>query len=136
MKRKLPWILLGVSAALLTAASVVVVIYGMQAAQRILVPILVALFLAVICTPLLNGMRRLRVPAGIAVFVIVAGIIGALALAGAFVGGSIAEFTSRHAVDFGLMAAGGIIAALPPVLLAFALQRYLVAGLTAGGIKG
>ena len=34
------------------------------------------------------------------------------------------------------MAAGGIIAALPPVLLAFALQRYLVAGLTAGGIKG
>jgi multiple sugar transport system permease protein len=49
---------------------------------------------------------------------------------------AIAEFTSRHAVDFGLMAAGGIIAALPPVLLAFALQRYLVAGLTAGGIKG
>lgn len=49
---------------------------------------------------------------------------------------AIAEFTSRHAVDFGLMAAGGIIAALPPVLLAFALQRYLIAGLTAGGIKG
>lgn len=49
---------------------------------------------------------------------------------------AISEFTSRHAVDFGLMAAGGIIAALPPVLLAFALQRYLISGLTAGGIKG
>jgi AI-2 transport protein TqsA len=67
----------------------------MQAAQRILVPILVALFLAVICTPLLHGMRRLRIPAGIAVFIIVAGIIGILAIAAAFVGGSIAEFTSR-----------------------------------------
>jgi len=67
----------------------------MQAAQRILVPFLVAVFLAVICTPLLHGMRRLRIPAGIAVFVIVAGIIGILALAGAFVGGSIAEFTAR-----------------------------------------
>ncbi len=80
---------------MITAAAIVVLIYGMQAAQRILVPFLVAVFLAVICTPLLHGMRRLKVPAGIAVFVIVAGIIGILALAGAFVGGSIAEFTAR-----------------------------------------
>lgn len=83
------------AATLLTAASVVVLIYGMQAAQRILVPILVALFLAVICTPLMQGMRRIKVPVGIAVLIIVAGIIGLLALAAAFVGGSIAEFTSR-----------------------------------------
>jgi len=34
------------------------------------------------------------------------------------------------------MAAGGIIAALPPLILAFALQRYLIAGLTAGSVKG
>jgi len=79
----------------LTAASVVVVIYGLQAAQRILVPLLVALFIAVICTPLLHGMRRLRVPAGVAVFVIVAGIIGLLVLAGTFVGGSVGDFTAR-----------------------------------------
>lgn len=83
------------TAAVITAAAVVVLIYGMQAAQRILVPFLVAVFLAVICTPLLHGMRRLKIPAGIAVLVIVAGIIGILALAGAFVGGSIAEFTAR-----------------------------------------
>lgn len=83
------------TAAVVSAAAVVVLIYGMQAAQRILVPFLVAVFLAVICTPLLHGMRKLKIPAGIAVFVIVAGIIGILALAGAFVGGSIAEFTAR-----------------------------------------
>jgi len=49
---------------------------------------------------------------------------------------AISEFTARHAVDFGLMATGGIIASLPPVILALALQKYLVAGLTAGGVKG
>jgi multiple sugar transport system permease protein len=32
--------------------------------------------------------------------------------------------------------AGGIIAALPPVLLAFVFQRYIVSGLTAGAVKG
>ena len=69
------------TAAIISAAAVVVLIYGMQAAQRILVPFLVAVFLAVICTPLLHGMRRMKIPAGIAVFVIV--------------GGSIAEFTAR-----------------------------------------
>ncbi len=84
-----------IGTAVISAAAVVVLIYGMQAAQRILVPFLVAVFLAVICTPLLHGMRRLRIPAGIAVFVIVAGIIGILALAGAFVSGSIPEFTAR-----------------------------------------
>lgn len=49
---------------------------------------------------------------------------------------AISEFTSRHAVDYGLIAAGGIVAALPPLILAFALQRYLIAGLTAGSVKG
>jgi len=29
-----------------------------------------------------------------------------------------------------------VIAALPPVILAFAFQRYIVAGLTSGGVKG
>jgi len=49
---------------------------------------------------------------------------------------AISEFTARHAVDFGLMATGGIIASLPPVILALVLQKYLVSGLTAGGVKG
>ncbi|NUR69897.1 MAG: carbohydrate ABC transporter permease [Hamadaea sp.] len=48
---------------------------------------------------------------------------------------AIAEFTGRNAVDFGLIAAGGVLAALPPVLLAVVLQRHLLAGLTAGSLK-
>lgn len=49
---------------------------------------------------------------------------------------AIAEFTGRHAIDFGMMAAGGIIAAIPPVLIALVFQRYLISGLSSGAIKG
>jgi multiple sugar transport system permease protein len=49
---------------------------------------------------------------------------------------AIAEFTGRNAVDFGLIAAGGILAALPPVLLTMIFQRYFMEGLSAGAIKG
>jgi multiple sugar transport system permease protein len=49
---------------------------------------------------------------------------------------AIAEFTGRNAVDFGLIAAGGILAALPPVLLTTVFQRYFVEGLSAGAVKG
>jgi multiple sugar transport system permease protein len=34
------------------------------------------------------------------------------------------------------MMAGGILAAVPPVLLALIFQRYIVRGLTAGSVKG
>jgi multiple sugar transport system permease protein len=49
---------------------------------------------------------------------------------------AIAEFTGRHVVDFGLIATGGVLASLPPVIIALAFQRYIVGGLTAGAIKG
>jgi len=49
---------------------------------------------------------------------------------------AIAEFTGRYTTDFGLQAAGGILALLPPVLIAVAFQRYIVGGLSAGAVKG
>jgi multiple sugar transport system permease protein len=49
---------------------------------------------------------------------------------------AIAEFTGRHAIDFSAQATGGVLAAIPPVLLALVFQRYIVAGLTAGSVKG
>lgn len=49
---------------------------------------------------------------------------------------AIAEFTGQHQIDFGMIATGGVIAALPPVLLALLLQRYVIRGLTAGGLRG
>lgn len=49
---------------------------------------------------------------------------------------AIAEFIGRYAVNINGMMAGGILAALPPVILAFIFQRYIVSGMTAGAVKG
>ena len=38
--------------------------------------------------------------------------------------------------NYGTLFAAGIIAILPPVILAFVFQRFLVQGLTAGSVKG
>jgi multiple sugar transport system permease protein len=46
------------------------------------------------------------------------------------------DFIGRYGLDFGLLATGGVIAALPPVVIAFLFQRHIVAGLTAGSVKG
>lgn len=49
---------------------------------------------------------------------------------------AIAEFTGRYAVDITAMMAGGVLAAIPPVILALAFQRYIISGLTVGAVKG
>ncbi len=48
---------------------------------------------------------------------------------------AIAEFTGRFTVDFGMIATGGVLAAVPPLIIAFVFQRYIVGGLSAGAIK-
>jgi multiple sugar transport system permease protein len=48
----------------------------------------------------------------------------------------VTEFSSQFGVDYGLLATGGVIGSIPPLILAFLLQRYIVAGLTAGAVKG
>ena len=49
---------------------------------------------------------------------------------------AIAEFTGKFSSDFGIIAAGGVLASLPPLLLALMFQRYIVGGLTSGAVKG
>jgi len=49
---------------------------------------------------------------------------------------AIAEFIGRYVVNVNGMMAGGILAAIPPVILALIFQRYIVSGLTAGAVKG
>ncbi|HVY99757.1 MAG TPA: carbohydrate ABC transporter permease [Dongiaceae bacterium] len=48
----------------------------------------------------------------------------------------IANLASGRVSDFGLLAAAGVIAALPPVAVGLVLQRSIVSGLTSGGVKG
>lgn len=49
---------------------------------------------------------------------------------------AISEFAGRYTTDFGLVAAGGILAALPPVIVAVTFQRHVVSGMAAGAVKG
>jgi multiple sugar transport system permease protein len=49
---------------------------------------------------------------------------------------ALAEFIGRHSVNWGLLVTGGFIASLPPILLALVFYRYIVSGLSAGGLKG
>ena len=49
---------------------------------------------------------------------------------------AIAEFTEKQYVDYGMMATGGVIGALPPVILTLILGRDIIKGLTAGAVKG
>jgi multiple sugar transport system permease protein len=48
----------------------------------------------------------------------------------------ISEYSSKVGVDYVAMAAAGVIASLPPVILAIMFQKYIVQGLTAGAVKG
>lgn len=49
---------------------------------------------------------------------------------------AVADFAAGRATDYGLISAVGLLAALPPVLIGFFLQKTLLAGLSAGGVKG
>jgi AI-2 transport protein TqsA len=64
--------------ALLTAAALVIVMAGLRAAATILVPMALALFVAVVSLPLLDAVRRRGVPGSLAVPLVVLMDIGAL----------------------------------------------------------
>lgn len=49
---------------------------------------------------------------------------------------AISEFSTQWGIDYGMMTTGGVVASIPPVLLAVFFQRYLMRGLTAGAVKG
>ena len=48
----------------------------------------------------------------------------------------VASFTSDFTISFSFINAAGVIAIIPPVILALVFERYIVSGLTAGAIKG
>ena len=49
---------------------------------------------------------------------------------------ALAEFIGRHHVNWGMLVTGGFIASLPPIVFSLVFYRYMVAGLSAGGLKG
>jgi multiple sugar transport system permease protein len=48
----------------------------------------------------------------------------------------VTEFSNQAGIDYGLMTTGGVIGSIPPLIVAFLLQKYIVTGLTSGAVKG
>jgi predicted PurR-regulated permease PerM len=77
---------------LLTVASLIVVVAGLKAAQPILIPVLLALLLAILCSPAVFWLRTHRVPTVVAVLLVVLVLLGLFAVFGVVVGGSVNGF--------------------------------------------
>jgi AI-2 transport protein TqsA len=65
---------------LVTAAALVIVVAGMHAAASLLVPFLLAIFVAGICAPMYQGMRRRHVPTPFAILAVVLVMLGGVLL--------------------------------------------------------
>lgn len=48
----------------------------------------------------------------------------------------VASFTSDFTISFSFINAAGVLAIVPPVIIAVVFERYIVSGLTAGAVKG
>ncbi len=82
------------SSALISAAAIIVIIFGMQAAKVLLVPFLLAVFFALIAVRPMLWLQAKKVPSILAALLIVITMMLILAVVGAIVGSSIGEFTA------------------------------------------
>jgi predicted PurR-regulated permease PerM len=80
--------------ALISVAAVIVIVYGMQAAKVLLVPFLLAVFLALISVRPMLWLQQRKVPSIVAALLIVIAMMLLLAVVGGVVGTSIADFTT------------------------------------------
>lgn len=78
--------------ALIMAAAVIVVIAGLKLSAPIMVPFLLSIFIAVMCLPPITFMRDRGLPFGIALIVVITGMIVVSLLLGWLVGSSIEDF--------------------------------------------
>jgi len=83
------------SSALISAAAVIVVVYGMQAAKVLLVPFLLAVFFALIALRPMLWLQARKVPSALAALVIVIAMLLVLGVVGSILGNSIADFTAQ-----------------------------------------
>lgn len=80
---------------LITAAAIVILIAGMREAQELLVPFLLAIFIAIIVMPAVQFLQAHRIPTSAAVFLVTLMILGAGMLLGGLVGRSADDFAAQ-----------------------------------------
>jgi len=80
--------------AVISFAAIIVIVYGLQMAKNLLVPFLLAAFLALITVRPMLWMQKNRIPSILAALIIVTIMMLIFTVVGAIVGTSIAEFTA------------------------------------------
>lgn len=83
------------SAIAIDLAAFVIIVAGMKAASTLLVPFLFSLFISIICFPPFFWLQRKKVPKGVALIIIILGILIVGFLVGALIGTSINQFTNN-----------------------------------------
>jgi len=76
-------------------AAIVIIIAGMKAASPLVVPFLLAVFLAIICSPFFLWMQRKGLPAPVGVVIIVTTVLGIWLLLAVMVTSSLGEFSQN-----------------------------------------
>ncbi|RDL46054.1 hypothetical protein DN730_03155 [Marinomonas piezotolerans] len=80
---------------LVGVAAFVLIIAGLKAASQIVVPFMLSVFIAIICTPLLGTLSRRNIPTWLSIIVIVVLIMICLTFVGLLVGASLDDFTKQ-----------------------------------------
>lgn len=93
-----------------TLAALFIVVAGLKEAGTILVPIMLAVMMAIICSPAVSWLERRRIPNVIAVVMVVAALMGILAGVGALIGSTVSSF--REAIPGYSSRVGGMLEAV------------------------
>ena len=80
---------------LIGAAALVVIVAGLKAAAVFFLPLLLALFLTILSLPLLDWLRRRRVPAGLAVTLTMLVVVAVLGVVGLVISVSVEDLTQK-----------------------------------------
>ena len=76
----------------LITASIIIIIAGLMTAQSIVIPILLALFISVICTQPIMWLNRHKVPYTLSIFIVLIGMLLIFFVIGGLIGESLSQF--------------------------------------------
>ncbi|OHU86522.1 MULTISPECIES: AI-2E family transporter [Pseudoalteromonas] len=85
----------GINKSLVVLASLVIVLAGIKLASDIVVPFILAAFIAIICNPLLKFFARFNIPKGIAIILVIALILAIGTSIAGLVGQSVNDFSQQ-----------------------------------------
>ena len=108
------------SVTLVSLAASVIVIAGLRAAQALVVPLMLALFLAIIAAPGVNWLQQKRVPSAIAILLVVIVMLAVLTVVGVVLGRSVNLFVA--AIPQYQVRMDGLVESIPGSLARFNIE--------------